>query len=65
MIKSIEKKQLVSLKNQGIVTKVVSKGILKGIKEISVINFDHQDVMRHPLVTKIVEAYQKNTNDKG
>jgi len=39
--------------------------ILKGIKEISVINFDHQDVMRHPLVTKIVEAYQKNTDDKG
>ena len=39
--------------------------ILKNIKEISVINFDHQDVMRHPLVTKIVEAYQKHTNDKG
>ena len=44
---------------------VKSRSILKGIKEISVINFDHQDVMRHPLVTKIVEAYQKNTNDKG
>ena len=29
------------------------------------INFDHQDVVRHPLVTKIVEAYQKNSNDKG
>jgi len=42
-----------------------SQKILKGIKEISVINFSHQDVMRHPLVTKIVEAYQKNTNDKG
>ena len=42
-----------------------SQEILKGIKEISVINFSHQDVMRHPLVTKIVEAYQKNTNDKG
>ena len=42
-----------------------SEFILRGIKEISVINFDHQDVMRHPLVTKIVEAYQKNTNDKG
>ena len=44
---------------------IKSKNILKGIKEISIINFDHQDVMRHPLVTKIVEAYQKNTNDKG
>ena len=44
---------------------IESQTILKGIKEISIINFDHQDVMRHPLVTKIVEAYQNNTNDKG
>ncbi len=44
---------------------IKSKNILKNIKEISIINFDHQDVMRHPLVTKIVEAYQKNTNDQG
>ena len=44
---------------------IKSRNILKDIKEISVINFDHQDVMRHPLVTKIVEAYQKNTDDKG
>ena len=44
---------------------IKSQSILKNIKEILVINFDHQDVMRHPLVTKIVEAYQKNTNDKG
>ena len=42
-----------------------SELILKGIKEISVIKFDHLDVMRHPLVTKIVEAYQKSTHDKG
>ena len=42
-----------------------SQNILKGIKEISIINFDHQDVMRHPLVTKIVKAYQKNIDDKG
>ncbi len=44
---------------------IKSQTILKDVKEISVINFDHRDVMRHPLVTKIVEAYQKNTNDKG
>ena len=44
---------------------VQSKNILKEIKEISIINFDHNDVIRHPLVTKIVEAYKKNTNDKG
>jgi len=44
---------------------VNSQSILRGIKGISIINFDQQDVMRHPLVTKIVEAYQKNTDDKG
>ena len=49
-------------KNSGLIE---SQSILKGIKEISIINFDHQDVIRHPLVTKIVEAYQKNTDDKG
>jgi len=42
---------------------IESQKILRGIKEISIINFDHKDVIRHPLVTKIVEAYQKNTND--
>jgi len=44
---------------------IESQNILKNIKEIAVINFDHQDVMRHPLVTKIVEAYQKNSDDKS
>ena len=44
---------------------VESQNILKGIKEISINNFDHNDVIRHPLVSKIVEAYKKNTNDKG
>ena len=43
---------------------IKSQAILKGVNEISVINFDHRDVVRHPLVTKIVEAYQKNINDK-
>ena len=44
---------------------IKSQAILKDVKEIAVINFDYQDVIRHPLVTKIVEAYQKNSNDKG
>ena len=44
---------------------IKSQTILKNIKGISIVNFDHKDVMRHPLVTKIVEAYQKNINDKG
>ena len=55
----------VDLPNKGQSGLIKSKNILKGIKEISIINFDHLDVMRHPLVTKIVEAYQKNTNDKS
>ena len=50
-------------KNQSGLAK--SQTVLKEIKEISIVNFDHKDVMRHSLVTKIVEAYQKNTNDKG
>lgn len=55
----------VDLPNKNLSGLIKSEAILKNIKEISVINFDHQDVMRHPLVTKIVEAYQKNTNDKS
>ena len=42
-----------------------SQNILKNIDEIGIINFDREDVIRHPLVTKIVDAYQKNDNDKG
>jgi phosphate starvation-inducible PhoH-like protein len=44
---------------------IESQKILKRVKEIATINFDHNDVIRHPLVTKIVEAYEKNTDDKG
>jgi len=55
----------IDLPNKNLSGLIESKNILKGIKEISVINFDHNDVIRHPLVTKIVQAYQKNTNDKG
>ena len=55
----------IDLPNKGQSGLIKSQNILKGIKEIAVINFDHQDVIRHPLVTKIVEAYQKNNNDKG
>ena len=50
-------------KNQSGLAK--SQTVLKEIKEISIVNFDHKDVMRHPLVTKIVEAYQKNSDDKS
>ena len=34
-----------------------SKDILGHLREISIIDFDHTDVVRHPLVSKIVRAY--------
>ena len=34
------------------------------VKEIKVIEFDHRDVVRHPLVTKIIQAFNKNIDDK-
>ena len=44
---------------------IKSKNILKDLKEIKVIEFDHKDVVRHPLVSKIIRAYQeKSTDDK-
>ncbi len=38
---------------------IKSKDILKDLKEIKIIEFDHNDVVRHPLVSKIIKAYQK------
>ena len=42
---------------------IKSKNILKDLKEIKVIEFDHLDVVRHPLVSKIIRAYQKKSTD--
>jgi phosphate starvation-inducible PhoH-like protein len=45
---------------------IKSKNILKNLSEISIIEFDHNDVVRHPLVSKIIRAYQnKSTDDKN
>ena len=45
---------------------IKSREILKDLKEIKVIEFDHNDVVRHPLVSKIIRAYQKkNIDDKS
>tara|TARA_B100001093_G_C26723525_1_gene968886 strand:- start:221 stop:1225 length:1005 start_codon:yes stop_codon:yes gene_type:complete len=45
---------------------IKSKDILKNLNEIKIIEFDHKDVVRHPLVSKIIRAYQKkSTNDKN
>ena len=40
-----------------------SKKLLGHIKEISTVDFDHNDVVRHPLVSKIVKAYSDQQND--
>ena len=37
-----------------------SKKLLGHIDEIEVVDFDHSDVVRHPLVSKIVKAYSEN-----
>ncbi len=44
---------------------VKSKNILDKINEIKIIEFDHKDVVRHPLVSKIIKAYQKKIDDKN
>ena len=40
-----------------------SKKILQDVKEVKCIEFDHTDVVRHPLVSKIVKAYSDQNND--
>ena len=44
---------------------IKTKKILKNVKEIKLIEFDHRDVVRHPLVTKIIQAFNKNIDDKS
>ena len=40
-----------------------SKKLLNHLNEISVVDFDHTDVVRHPLVSKIVKAYSDKNSD--
>ena len=44
---------LINKRDSGLIK---SRNILKDLKEIRVIEFDHNDVVRHPLVTKIIKA---------
>ena len=54
---------LINKSNSGLIK---SKTILNSLKEIKIIEFDHNDVVRHPLVSKIIRAYQtKSTDDKN
>ena len=41
-----------------------SKKILGDLKEIATIDFDHKDVVRHPLVSKIVRAYNNQSSNE-
>ena len=41
-----------------------SKKLLGNLEEISVVDFDHTDVVRHPLVSKIVKAYSDQNKDE-
>ncbi len=53
---------LINKRDSGLVK---SKKILEDIHEIKIIEFDHNDVVRHPLVSKIIKAYQnKSIDDK-
>ena len=40
-----------------------SKKLLGHLDEVSVVDFNHSDVVRHPLVSKIVKAYSDQEND--
>ena len=41
------------------------QGILDGIEGISFVRFTHQDVVRHKLVQRIVEAYREHAEETG
>ena len=55
----------IDLINKSLSGLIKSKNILKHLNEIKIIEFNHNDVVRHPLVSKIIKAYQnKDINDK-
>ena len=44
---------------------IKSKDILSQVEEIKILEFDHSDVVRHPLVSKIIKAYKKKADDQS
>jgi len=50
----------IDLPNKNMSGLVKSKELLGHLNEIAVVDFDHSDVVRHPLVSKIVKAYSNN-----
>ncbi len=55
----------VDLANKSYSGLIKSKNILSHISEIKIVNFDHTDVVRHPLISKIIKAYQKKSDDQS
>ena len=53
----------IDLPNKSLSGLTRSKKLLGHLKEISVVDFNHKDVVRHPLVAKIVKAYSDQNND--
>ncbi len=53
----------VDLPNKSISGLNRAKKLLGNLNEISVVDFDHSDVVRHSLVSKIVKAYSEKDND--
>ncbi len=41
------------------------QGILESIDGIEFVHFNHQDVVRHKLVQRIVEAYKRHSEETG
>jgi len=50
----------IDLPNKNMSGLVKSRDLLGHLNEISIVDFDHSDVVRHPLVSKIVKAYSNN-----
>ncbi len=53
----------IDLINKSLSGLITSTKILSHLEEIKIIKFDHNDVVRHPLVSKIIRAYQKKSTD--
>ncbi len=53
----------IDLPNKSLSGLTRSKKLLEHLKEISVVDFDHKDVVRHPLVSKIVKAYSDKSTE--
>lgn len=42
---------------------IIASNLLKDIEDIALIKFDNKDVVRHPLVSKIIAAYERENKD--